>query len=46
MAGEAETLKNGLETFASLNPDLNKRLVGEVYAGITAQEKKVDTDFD
>lgn len=46
MAGEAETLKNALETFADLNPDLNKRLVGEVHAGITAQEKKVDTDFD
>lgn len=46
LRGEAETLKASLETFASLNPDLHKRLVGEVGAGISAQEMEVDTDID
>ena len=44
LAGEAEALKASLEAFASANPDLHKRLVGEVGAGISAQQKEVDVD--
>ncbi len=44
LAGEVETLKASLETFASLDSDLHKRLAGEVRAGIKAQEMEVDVD--
>ncbi len=44
LAGEVETLKASLEAFASLNSDLHKRLVGEVRAGISAQQMEVDYD--
>lgn len=44
LAGEVEPLKASLESFASLNPDLHKRLIGEVSAGIRAQQKEVDVD--
>ncbi len=46
LAGEVETLKASLEAFAGVNPDLHKRLVGEVRAGIRAQQMEVDVDFD
>lgn len=46
LAGEVETLKSRLESFAGLKPDLHKRLVGEVNAGIRARQKEVDVDFD
>jgi len=39
LAGEVETLKASLETFATLNPHLHKKLVKEVAAGIAAQEE-------
>jgi len=42
--GEAETLKVSLETFARVDSDLHKRLVGEVRAGIKAQKMEVDVD--
>lgn len=44
LAGEVESLKASLEAFASLNPDLHKRLIGEVSSGIRAQQKEVDVD--
>lgn len=45
LAGEVEPLKSTLETFASVaDPDLHKRLVGEVRAGISAQQMKADYD--
>jgi len=44
LVGEVETLKASLATFASVNPDLHKRLVGEVRAGIRAQQMEVDYD--
>jgi len=46
LAGEVESLKASLEAFASQNPDLHKKLVGEVGAGIRAQQKEVDTGMD
>jgi len=44
LAGEAETLKASLESFARVDSDLHKRLVGEVGAGIKAQQMEVDVD--
>jgi hypothetical protein len=44
LVGEVETLKSTLGAFASLRADLHKRLVGEVRAGIKAQEMEVDYD--
>ncbi len=45
LAGEVETLKSTLESFASVaDPDLHKRLVGEVRAGIRAQQMEMDYD--
>ena len=44
LVGELETLKSRLESFVSVNPDLHKRLVGEVSAGIRAQQMEVDYD--
>lgn len=46
LAGEVETLKSTLETFASLDPDLHRRLIGEIKGGIQAQVMEVDTDID
>jgi len=40
----AASLAAPLDTFASVNRDLHKRLVGEVRAGIKAQEMEVDVD--
>jgi ribosomal protein L40E len=41
MAGEVETLKSMLETFATVNPDLHETLLREVRAGISRADNPV-----